>query len=75
MRRLLMEAGLSEEDLKHKDVPEVVDCIINHFGGVKAVQRELRKRGLLVLIPQKDFVEANTSFITSFFLQMKKIGI
>ncbi|XP_015244890.1 PREDICTED: neural Wiskott-Aldrich syndrome protein-like [Cyprinodon variegatus] len=45
MRRLLMEAGLSEEDLKHKDVPEVVDCIINHFGGVKAVQRELRKRG------------------------------
>ncbi|KAM4583506.1 actin nucleation-promoting factor WASL [Fundulus diaphanus] len=45
MRRLLMEAQLSEEDLKNKDVAEVVDCIINQFGGVKAVQRELRKKG------------------------------
>lgn len=45
MKRLLMEARLSEEDLKNKDVAEVVDTIINQFGGVKAVQRELRKKG------------------------------
>ncbi|XP_012719295.2 wiskott-Aldrich syndrome protein [Fundulus heteroclitus] len=45
MRRLLMEARLSQEDLKNKDVAEVVDCIINQFGGLKAVQRELKKKG------------------------------
>ncbi|KAM4588571.1 actin nucleation-promoting factor WAS [Odontesthes bonariensis] len=44
MRRLLMQARLSEEDLKDKDVAEAVDCIINQFGGLTAVQRELRKR-------------------------------
>ncbi|XP_054883177.1 actin nucleation-promoting factor WAS [Poeciliopsis prolifica] len=45
MKKLLMEARLSEEDLKNKDVAEVVDCIINQFGGLKAVQKELRKKG------------------------------
>ncbi|CAK6955595.1 neural Wiskott-Aldrich syndrome protein isoform X1 [Scomber scombrus] len=45
MRRLLMRARLTEEDLKDKDIAEVVDCIINQFGGLKAVQRELRNRG------------------------------
>ncbi|CAK6955594.1 neural Wiskott-Aldrich syndrome protein isoform X1 [Scomber scombrus] len=44
MRRLLMRARLTEEDLKDKDIAEVVDCIINQFGGLKAVQRELRNR-------------------------------
>jgi len=47
MRRLLMQARLSEEDLKDKDVAEAVDYIINQFGGLTAVQRELRKRGIL----------------------------
>ncbi|XP_043979300.1 neural Wiskott-Aldrich syndrome protein [Gambusia affinis] len=45
MKKLLMEARLSEEDLKNKDVAEVVDCIINQFGGLKAVQKELKKKG------------------------------
>ncbi|KAK5912390.1 hypothetical protein CesoFtcFv8_002269 [Champsocephalus esox] len=45
MRRLLMQASLTEEDLKEKDVAEAVDCIIKQFGGLKAVQRELRNRG------------------------------
>ncbi|XP_030276796.1 wiskott-Aldrich syndrome protein [Sparus aurata] len=45
MRSLLMRAQLSEDDLKDKDVAEAVDCIINQFGGVNAVQRELRNRG------------------------------
>ncbi|XP_049439878.1 neural Wiskott-Aldrich syndrome protein [Epinephelus fuscoguttatus] len=45
MRRLLIRARLTEEDLKDKDVAEAVDCIINRFGGLKAVQRELRNRG------------------------------
>ncbi|XP_008408099.1 wiskott-Aldrich syndrome protein [Poecilia reticulata] len=44
MKKLLMEARLSEEDLKNKDVAEVVDCIINQFGGLKAVQKELKKK-------------------------------
>lgn len=48
MKRLLMEASVSEEDLKNKDVAEVVDCIINQFGGLKAVQRELRKKGIVL---------------------------
>lgn len=47
MRSLLMRAQLSEDDLKDKDVAEAVDCIINQFGGVNAVQRELRNRGAL----------------------------
>lgn len=47
MRKLLMWARLTEEDLKDKDTAEVVDCIINQFGGLKAVQRELRNRGTL----------------------------
>ncbi|KAM9759995.1 actin nucleation-promoting factor WASL [Menidia menidia] len=45
MRRLLMQARLTEEDLKDKDVAEAVDCIIQNFGGLKAVQKELRRRG------------------------------
>lgn len=45
MRRLLMQAKLTEEDLKGKDIAEAVDCIISKFGGLKAVQRELRSRG------------------------------
>ncbi|XP_070758276.1 actin nucleation-promoting factor WAS [Enoplosus armatus] len=45
MGRLLMQARLTEEDLKDKDIAEAVDCIINQFGGLKAVQRELRNRG------------------------------
>ncbi|KAK5612071.1 hypothetical protein CRENBAI_000737 [Crenichthys baileyi] len=45
MSRLLMKARLSEEDLKSKHVAEVVDCIINQFGGLEAVQRELKKKG------------------------------
>lgn len=45
IRRLLMQANLTAEDLKDKDVAEAVDCIINQFGGLKAVQRELRNRG------------------------------
>ncbi|XP_028262623.1 neural Wiskott-Aldrich syndrome protein isoform X2 [Parambassis ranga] len=45
MRRLLMQARLTEGDLKDKDIAEAVDCIINKFGGLKAVQRELRNRG------------------------------
>lgn len=40
-----MEARLTKEDLKDKDVAEAVDCIIKHFGGLKAVQRELRNKG------------------------------
>lgn len=47
MRRLLMQAKLTEEDLKGKDVAEAVDSIINKFGGLKAVQRELRNRGTI----------------------------
>lgn len=47
MRSLLMQAQLSEKDLKDKDVAEAVDCIINQIGGVSAVQRELRNRGAL----------------------------
>lgn len=42
-----MQANLTAEDLKDKDVAEAVDCIINQFGGLKAVQRELRNRGTL----------------------------
>ncbi|MEQ2222496.1 hypothetical protein ILYODFUR_026974 [Ilyodon furcidens] len=45
MSRLLMKARLSEEDLKNKHVAEVVDCIIKQFGGLEAVQRELKKKG------------------------------
>ncbi|XP_026202644.1 neural Wiskott-Aldrich syndrome protein isoform X2 [Anabas testudineus] len=45
MKRLLMQAKLTEEDLKDKDIAEAVDCIINKFGGLKAVQRELNNRG------------------------------
>ncbi|XP_063767597.1 actin nucleation-promoting factor WAS [Eleginops maclovinus] len=45
MRRLLVQASLTEEDLQEKDVSEAVDCIIKQFGGIKAVQRELRNRG------------------------------
>ncbi|XP_042263645.1 neural Wiskott-Aldrich syndrome protein isoform X2 [Thunnus maccoyii] len=45
MRKLLMRAQLTKEDLKDKDIAEAVDCIINQFGGLKAVQRELRSRG------------------------------
>ena len=48
MRNLLMRAQLSEDDLKGKDVAEAVECIINQIGGVKAVQRELRKKGALL---------------------------
>lgn len=47
IRKLLMQAQLTEEDLKDKDIAEAVDCIINQFGGLKAVQRELRNRGIL----------------------------
>lgn len=47
MRRLLIQAKLTEEDVKGKDITEVVDCIINEFGGLKAVQKELRDRGTL----------------------------
>ncbi|XP_040889316.1 wiskott-Aldrich syndrome protein [Toxotes jaculatrix] len=45
VRRLLMQAKLPEEELKDKDIAEAVDCIINKFGGLKAVQRELRNKG------------------------------
>ncbi|XP_071351308.1 actin nucleation-promoting factor WASL [Trachinotus anak] len=45
MRRLLMQAKLPVEELKDKDIAEAVDCIINKFGGLKAVQRELRNKG------------------------------
>ncbi|XP_041801665.1 neural Wiskott-Aldrich syndrome protein [Chelmon rostratus] len=45
MRRLLMQAKVTEEGLKDKDTAEAVDCIINQFGGLKVVQRELRNRG------------------------------
>ncbi|XP_070704155.1 actin nucleation-promoting factor WASL isoform X1 [Pempheris klunzingeri] len=45
MRKLLMQAKFSEKDLKDKDIAEAVDCIINQFGGLQAVQRELRNRG------------------------------
>lgn len=47
MRRLLMQAKVTEEGLKDKDTAEAVDCIINQFGGLKVVQRELRNRGTL----------------------------
>ncbi|XP_069010430.1 actin nucleation-promoting factor WASL [Embiotoca jacksoni] len=46
MRRLLKQARLTEDDLRHKDVAEAVDCIIEQFGGLKAVRGELRSRGL-----------------------------
>ncbi|XP_018529062.1 actin nucleation-promoting factor WASL-like isoform X2 [Lates calcarifer] len=46
MRRLLMQAKLPVEDLKDKDIAEAVDCIINKFGGIKAVQRELRNKDI-----------------------------
>lgn len=49
MKRLLMQAKLTEEDLKDKDIAEAVDCIINKFGGLKAVQRELNNRGTFTL--------------------------
>ncbi|XP_056245421.1 actin nucleation-promoting factor WAS [Seriola aureovittata] len=45
MRRLLMQAKLPVEELKDKDIAEAVDCIINKFGGLKAIQRELRNKG------------------------------
>ncbi|XP_047438183.1 neural Wiskott-Aldrich syndrome protein [Mugil cephalus] len=45
MRKLLIQARLTEEDLKNKDIAEAVDCIINRYGGLHAVQRELRKAG------------------------------
>ncbi|XP_039654104.1 neural Wiskott-Aldrich syndrome protein isoform X1 [Perca fluviatilis] len=45
MRRLLMQSRLTMEDLKDKEIGEAVDCIINQFGGLKAVQRELKKIG------------------------------
>ncbi|KAM9408212.1 uncharacterized protein KZ484_025136 [Pholidichthys leucotaenia] len=45
MRRLLIQAELTEQDFKDKDIAEAVDCIISKFGGLKAVQRELRGRG------------------------------
>ncbi|XP_027135455.1 wiskott-Aldrich syndrome protein [Larimichthys crocea] len=44
MRRLLMQAKITEEDLKNKDVSEAVDCIIDRLG-LKTVQKELRSRG------------------------------
>lgn len=40
-----MQARLTEEDLKDKDIAETGDRIVNQFGGVKAVQRERRNRG------------------------------
>ncbi|KAG7231425.1 hypothetical protein INR49_011945 [Caranx melampygus] len=46
IRRLLVQAELPVEELKDKDVAEAVDCIINRFGGLKAVQGALRGRGL-----------------------------
>lgn len=42
MMRLLMQAGLTEEE---KDISEAE---INKFGGLKAVQRELRNIGTLL---------------------------
>lgn len=39
-----MQAKITEEDLKNKDVSEAVDCIIDRLG-LKAVQKELRSRG------------------------------
>ncbi|XP_017271413.3 wiskott-Aldrich syndrome protein-like [Kryptolebias marmoratus] len=44
MISLLKQANLTEEDLKSKDVAELVDCIISQFGGLKAVQTELRRK-------------------------------
>lgn len=42
-----MQARLTEEDLKDKDIAETGDRLVNQFGGVKAkaVQRERRNRG------------------------------
>lgn len=55
MISLLIQAKLSEEDLKNKDVPEVVDCIITQFGGLKAVQTELRRKSRIsCLLYNKD---------------------
>ncbi|XP_029989877.1 neural Wiskott-Aldrich syndrome protein isoform X3 [Sphaeramia orbicularis] len=45
MRRLLMQVKLTEDDLKNKNVSEAVNSIINQFGGLKAVQRELNRKG------------------------------
>lgn len=45
IRRLLVQAELPVEELRDKDVAEAVDCIINRFGGLKAVQGALRGRG------------------------------
>ena len=47
MQRLLLQAKLTEDNLKDKDIAEAVDCIINKFGGLKAVQRELRSKGTI----------------------------
>ncbi|XP_032370327.1 neural Wiskott-Aldrich syndrome protein [Etheostoma spectabile] len=45
MKRLLMQSRLTVEDLKDKEIGEAVDCIINQFGGLKAVQGALKKIG------------------------------
>ncbi|XP_054605214.2 uncharacterized protein si:dkey-197j19.6 [Nothobranchius furzeri] len=44
---LLMKVKLSKEDIKNKDVSEVVDYIISHVGGLKAVQTELKMNGAM----------------------------
>lgn len=49
MMSLLMQAGLTGEE---KDIAEAVDCIINKFGGIRAVQEELRNRGTLTNVEQ-----------------------
>ncbi|KAF6732971.1 Neural Wiskott-Aldrich syndrome protein [Oryzias melastigma] len=43
IERVLARAGLRKDDLKDKDVSEAADLIISRFGGVKAVQQELKK--------------------------------
>ncbi|RVE73253.1 hypothetical protein OJAV_G00048860 [Oryzias javanicus] len=43
IERVLAQAGLRKDDLKDKDVSEAADLIISRFGGVKAVQQELKK--------------------------------
>lgn len=44
MISLLLQAKVTEDDLRNKDVGELVDCIISQFGGLKAVQTELRRK-------------------------------
>ena len=45
MKKLLREAGFSEEDLKDRNTYKVVCHIIDRFGGLETIQKEMGSKG------------------------------